>query len=134
MKATNKDLNALTDGILGVVQPGANNASPEAENDLQAFRERQETTDDLIERMNLPDKELEALLQKRAQLFGRKRGTKNGQGKPAGNRATFIVSKEIVRKLKYIALVQDRTYTAVVSDFLLKGISDYETAHGAINI
>lgn len=138
MTAKAKNLNALASGMLGEVQTdGTNNAiSSETENDLQAFRERQRTTEELIKEfgLELTDEQRKALVYRRARMTGRQPGTKNGQRKPAGHRATFIVSKEIVRKMKYIALVEEKTFTAVVSEILLKGIAEFEASHGTINI
>lgn len=71
----------------------------------------------------------EARLSKRGRPKGRKNGNPNRQ-----NRATFIVDKDVTRKLKYIALMETRTYTAVVSEALQEYIDRWEKKNGEINL
>ncbi len=54
-------------------------------------------------------------------------GTKEGE-----TRATFIVSKEQVRKMKYIAMMSDRKITDELADALETHIVKWEKTHGKI--
>lgn len=77
----------------------------------------------------LEEKLNRARLIKRGRPKGRKNGNPNRQ-----NRATFIVDRDVTRKLKYIALMETRTYTDVVSEALLGYIDRWESEHGEINL
>lgn len=49
-------------------------------------------------------------------------------------RATFIVSPDDVRKLKYISLMQQRLLKEVVGDALAKFIAEWEASNGRIRL
>ena len=70
----------------------------------------------------------------RQEKVGRPKGRKNGNPKERENRATFIVSPEIVRKLKYISLMESRLYKVVVSEALQSYIDQWEDRNGKINL
>lgn len=49
-------------------------------------------------------------------------------------RATFIVNPEIIRKLKYISLVESNLLKNVISEALTKYIDEWETDNGKIRL
>ena len=77
----------------------------------------------------LEEKLNEARLSKRGRPKGRKNGNANRQ-----NRATFIVDKDITRQLKYIALMETRTYKEIVGEALQEYINRWEKKNGKINL
>lgn len=77
----------------------------------------------------LEEKLNEARLSKRGRPKGR------GNGNPfRENRATFIVDKEVTRKLKYIALMETQTYKTIVGEALQEYIDRWESNNGIINL
>ncbi len=75
----------------------------------------------------------EALHTLRTRNIGRPAKGTQGRSKD-DNRATFIVSKEIVRKLKFIALQETRLYKDIVAEALEQYIEQYQAAHGTIPV
>ena len=65
---------------------------------------------------------------------GRPKGRKNGNPKPREERATFIVDKDLTRKLKYIALMETKLYKNVISEALSRYIERWESENGVINL
>ena len=65
---------------------------------------------------------------------------KRGPGRPKKNdgndntRATFIVSAELLRKIKYISLMDDRLQSEVVGEALSLYVSKWESENGKIRI
>lgn len=49
-------------------------------------------------------------------------------------RATFIVDSELVRKMKYISLAEDRMLKDVMSDALTSYVGWWESKNGEINL
>lgn len=70
----------------------------------------------------------------RQEKVGRPKGRKNGNPKEREHRATFIVHPDIVRKLKYISLMESRLYKVVVSEALQGYIEQWENRNGKINL
>lgn len=77
----------------------------------------------------LEEKLNEARLSKRGRPKGRGNGNPNRE-----NRATFIVDRDLTRKLKYIALMETRTYKAIVGKALQEYIDRWESKNGEINL
>lgn len=69
------------------------------------------------------------------ELRTRKRGRpRDGQHRPPVERATFLVSRDITRKLKYIALADTKLYKTVVCEALTSYIDTWESENGTITI
>lgn len=86
----------------------------------------------VVEELGVSPELEDKLNEVRKRGLGRPRG-----GKPAKlreHRATFIVSKEIIQKLKYISLVDTRTYKETVAEALQGYISKWEKKNGIINL
>lgn len=66
--------------------------------------------------------------------------TKRGPGRPKKNdgndntRATFIVSAELLRKIKYISLMDERLQSEVVGEALSLYVSKWENDNGKIKL
>ena len=81
------------------------------------------------------DEDLEDKLNRvRRRKVGRPRKVDEADRRERENRATFIVSKEIVRKVKYISLKDSRLLKDVIADALNGYITEWETKNGIINL
>ena len=81
------------------------------------------------------DSDLEEKLNKvRRAKVGRPRKFTEREIRERENRATFIVSKELVRKVKYISLKDSKLVKDVVAAALSEYITKWETANGIINL
>ena len=76
----------------------------------------------------------EQLNEVRRARVGRPKGRKNGNPKPREERATFIVDKDLTRKLKYIALMETKLYKNVIAEALSSYIERWESENGVINL
>lgn len=80
----------------------------------------------------------EAALQAKAEELEERR--KENAGRPTGgrknsepkDRATFVVSKEITRKLKYIAIMDTKLYQEVIAEALTSYIDQWEEENGTV--
>lgn len=81
------------------------------------------------------DEELQEKLNKvRRAKVGRPKKYDEAERRERENRATFIVSKELVRKVKYISLKDSRLVKDIVADALSEYITEWETKNGVINL
>lgn len=103
-------------------QTSGGSATSRAENDTQR----------IAEMLNLSPEQTEKVKWLRQQGSGRPKGSRSGEGRPRPNRATFIIPKELTRKLKYIGLVDMRLYKDVVEEALTKYVRDWEDKNGDI--
>lgn len=88
---------------------------------------------ELVKELGIPPEMEEKLNAARLSKRGRPKGRKNG--KPhRQHRATFIVDEGVTRKIKYIALMETRTYTEVVDEALQAYITRWEKKNGEINL
>lgn len=76
----------------------------------------------------------EQLNEVRRAKTGRPRGRRNGNPKPREERATFIVDKDLIRKLKYIALMETKLYKNVIGEALSSYIERWESENGQITL
>ena len=75
----------------------------------------------------------ENLEAKRRQNVGRPRKDASGS-KAEETRATFIVDPELIRKVKYISLVESTLLKDVISDALISYIEAWESENGKIRL
>lgn len=118
-----KNLASLMNGIMGEPKPQdtTTNENPvvESVNDIHSS----EVTEEMKEN-------LEA---KRYSNVGRpKKGTSNV--KKEETRATFIVDPELIRKLKYISLVESSLLKDIISEALTSYINAWEEENGKIRL
>lgn len=73
-----------------------------------------------------------------APTVGRRRVGRPRKGEtvapPNEIRATFIVAPEIVRNLKYIALVESKLFKEVIADALYSYLNEWEKKNGRIKL
>ena len=89
---------------------------------------------ELVQELGISPEMEEQLNEVRRAKVGRPKGRKNGNPNPRGDRATFVVDKEITRKLKYIALMETKLYKDIVSEALSSYIERWESEKGVINL
>lgn len=114
-----KNLASLMNGIMGDSKP----VVPEVSSD-----ERQE-----VPVSEVTDEMKDSLEAKRRQKVGRPRKGESGS-KTNEVRATFIVDPEVVRKLKYISLVESNLLKDVISEALTSFIESWESENGKIRL
>lgn len=83
-----------------------------------------------VEALDISPELLERLNAVRKAKSGRPVGSHSV--KPREHRATFIVSEEIVQKLKYISLMDCRLLKDVVTEALTEAIAKWEEENGTI--
>jgi len=81
------------------------------------------------------DEDLEKKLNAvRRRKVGRPKKNDEAERRERENRATFIVSKDTVRKIKYISLIDSKLLKDVIADALNGYISEWEKTNGVINL
>lgn len=88
---------------------------------------------ELVQELGISPELEEKLNEVRLSKRGRPKGRGNGNAFRE-NRATFIVDKEVTRKLKYIALMETQTYKTIVGEALQEYIDRWESNNGIINL
>ncbi len=114
-----KNLASLMNGIMGDSKPVVPEVSSE---------ERQE-----VPVSEVTDEMKDSLEAKRRQNVGRPRKGESGS-KTNEVRATFIVDPELIRKVKYISLVESSLLKDVISDALTSYVEGWETENGKIRL
>lgn len=119
-------LKSLLGGIgeQGQPQPSQEAITPEVDKVAKEIIDELGISSEMEEQLNLI----------RKNKVGRPSGRKNGNPKPRENRATFIVERDTIRKLKYIALMETKLYKDIVSEALNKFIEQWEKKNGVINL
>lgn len=112
-----RNLASLMNGIMGDSKPVVPDFSSEERLEVPVSEVTEEMKDNL-----------EA---KRRQKVGRPRKGESGS-KANEVRATFIVDPEIVRKLKYISLVESNLLKDVINEALSSFIESWESENGKI--
>lgn len=114
-----KNLASLMNGIMG----DSTTVVPEVSSEKRQEAPVSEVTEEMKD-------SLEA---KRRQNVGRPRKGESGS-KTNEVRATFIVDPEVVRKLKYISLVESNLLKDVISEALTSFIDSWEEKNGKIRL
>ena len=114
-----KNLASLMNGIIGEAKPKESEVSSEMSQKVPVSEVTEEMKDNLES--------------KRRQNVGRPR---KGERSPKTNEvhATFIVDPELIRKVKYISLVESSLLKDVISDALTSYIEAWETENGKIRL
>lgn len=116
MAKKNADIASLINGIV--------NETPQEKN---THRDIAPST---VEALDISPELVDKLNEVRRAKSGRPVGSYSA--KPREHRATFIVSEEIVQKLKYISLMDCRLLKDVVSEALTEAIAKWENENGTI--
>ncbi|ROT11948.1 hypothetical protein EEL50_12685 [Muribaculaceae bacterium Isolate-105 (HZI)] len=114
-----KNLASLMNGIMGDSKPMVSEVSSEERLEIPVSEVTEEMKDNL-----------EA---KRRQKVGRPRKGESGS-KVEETRATFIVDPELIRKIKYISLVENNLLKDVISEALSSFIKSWEEENGKIRL
>lgn len=119
-----KNLASLMNGIMGNPEP-QDEAAAQTSGVIEQSAD--ETTSEITEDMK------ESLESKRYRNVGRpKKGAKGS--KKEETRATFIVDPELIRKLKYISLVESSLLKEVIAEALTGYIDAWEAENGKIKL
>lgn len=119
-----KNLASLMNGIMGEPKPQEEEV---VKTSAAIEQSADESTSEVTEDMK------ESLEAKRYRNVGRpKKGTSSS--KKEETRATFIVDPELIRKLKYISLVESSLLKDVISEALTGYIEAWETENGKIRL
>lgn len=114
--ARNKDIGDLINGIIG--------KEPQPQDLPKETAEALRITPEMEEQLNAV---------RRANVG---RPSKHSQKKPIGreHRATFIVDKDLIRKVKYISLADSKLLKDVISEGLTSYVEEWEKKNGVINL
>lgn len=99
-----------------------------------AMEDDKRVASEVVQELGISHEMEEQLNEVRRARVGRPKGRKNGNPKPREERATFIVDKDLTRKLKYIALMETRLYKNVIAEALSSYIERWEGENGVINL
>lgn len=123
MKRNKKDISNLINGIVG------NDPAP-----LRAEDEQGNIPKETAEALNLsPDLEEKLNAVRRAKV-GRPKKYSEEERRERENRATFVVSRDLVRKVKYISLLDSKLLKDIIAEALTSYIEKWEDQHGKINL
>lgn len=120
--ANKKSLERLVGGIIGEPQP---------------METRETLSNEAQETIVVSDELKDALNRERTKNVGRpkkgvyspERGTKEDE-----TRATFIVNKKNLRKVKFISLIETKQIKDVIGEAIADYIAKYEQENGTINL
>jgi hypothetical protein len=94
-----------------------------------------DTAEVLAKKYDLPEDLAKKLEEERKKNVGKKRALHNNAKLTEGDtRATFILKKDLVQKLKYISLIETRTLKDLLNDILGSYVAEWEGKHKPINI
>lgn len=99
-----------------------------------AMEDDKRVASEVVQELGISHEMEEQLNEVRRARVGRPKGRKNGNPKPREERATFIVDKDLTRKLKYIALMETKLYKNVIAEALSSYIERWEGENGIINL
>ncbi len=117
--------------LRGIVTENAPTAEEQFNDDVVS----QET----IEKLGISPELEEALNRKRSATSGRPKQSKGGESteyytRPDERRATLILKKEAIRKMKYIALMDTKLIKEVYAEAISYYVEMWESEHGTINL
>lgn len=120
--ARKKDIASLIKGIVGEDTP------------LPSTDEQGNIPKETAEALRI-DPDLEEKLNKvRRAKVGRPRKYSESEARERGFRATFIVEKDTIRKIKYISLMDSKLLKDVIAEALTSYIEEWESSNGVINL
>lgn len=114
-----KNLASLMNGIMGDSKPNETEVTSGMSQEVPVS----EVTEEMKENLELT----------RRRNVGRPRKGESGT-KTEETRATFIVDPELIRKIKYISLVESTLLKDVISDALTSYIEKWEAENGKIRL
>lgn len=120
--------------LLGAITESPAQEQPKEEVAASTMDQENRVASEVVKELGISPEMEEQLNEVRRAKTGRPKGRKNGNPKPREERATFIVDKDLTRKLKYIALMETKLYKNVISEALSSYIERWESENGVINL
>ena len=120
--------------LLGAITESPVQELPQEEVAASTMDQENRVASEVVKELGISPEMEEQLNEIRRAKTGRPKGRKNGNPKPREERATFIVDKDLTRKLKYIALMETKLYKNVISEALSSYIERWESENGVINL
>lgn len=122
--ARNKRIGDMIQGIVG-------NKTPDP---VETSTENGDVSPELVESLEITPEMEEALNEVRKRKVGRPRKDAAERKKPNEGRATFVVDNRLIRKVKYISLVEARLLKDIISEALSDYISKWENENEPIKL
>lgn len=122
--ARNKRIGDMIQGIVG-------NKTPDP---VDTSTENGDVSPELVESLEITPEMEEALNEVRKRKVGRPRKDAAERKKPNEGRATFVVDNRLIRKVKYISLVEARLLKDIISEALSDYISKWENENEPIKL
>lgn len=120
--------------LLGAITESPVREQPQEEVAASTMEQENRVASEVVKELGISPEMEDQLNEIRRAKTGRPKGRKNGNPKPREERATFIVDKDLTRKLKYIALMETKLYKNVISEALSSYIERWESENGVINL
>ena len=122
--------------LLGAITetPREEQPTPQEEVTASTMEQDSRVASEVVAELGISPEMEEQLNEVRRAKTGRPRGRRNGNPKPREERATFIVDKDLTRKLKYIALMETKLYKNVIGEALSSYIERWESENGQITL
>lgn len=122
--------------LLGAITetPREEQPTPQEEVTASTMEQDSRVASEVVAELGISPEMEEQLNEIRRAKTGRPRGRRNGNPKPREERATFIVDKDLTRKLKYIALMETKLYKNVIGEALSSYIERWESENGQITL
>lgn len=122
--ARNKRIGDMIQGIVG-------NKTPDP---VETSTESGDVSPELVESLEITPEMEEALNEVRKRKVGRPRKDAAERKNPNEGRATFVVDNRLIRKIKYISLVEARLLKDIISEALSDYISKWENENEPIKL
>ena len=122
--ARNKRIGDMIQGIVG-------NKTPDP---VETSTENGDVSPELVESLEITPELEEALNEVRKRKVGRPRKDAAERKNPNEGRATFVVDNRLIRKVKYISLVEARLLKDIISEALSDYISKWENENEPIKL
>jgi len=122
--ARNKRIGDMIQGIVG-------NKTPDP---VDTSTENGDVSPELVESLEITPEMEEALNEVRKRKVGRPRKDAAERKNPNEGRATFVVDNRLIRKVKYISLVEARLLKDIISEALSDYISKWENENEPIKL
>ncbi len=119
----NKKIASLIQGIVG-----------DTPDPIPTSTETGDVTPELVDSLDITPEMEEALNAARKRKVGRPRKDAAHRTNPHEGRATFVVDTRLIRKVKYISLVEARLLKDIISEALSSYISKWEEENEPIKL
>lgn len=101
---------------------------------IPATDEKGNIPEEVIDSLGITPELVEKLHNKRRNKVGRPNKYSQAEVKEREHRATFVVSSDLTRKVKYISLMEGELLKDIIADALSQYIKKWEDINGVINL